>query len=246
MGTSISLELDCLYNGEEFNKLTKPLTFWKVMNDKECHFGFQYKDGLNIDTHQFNGTDKYGLYFVDLEYLPKYMFKGQIIRRVAIPDDANVYALDECFKADKIILCEKFDIKNFPYWHLNDFCLNAVKKNGLLLSYVINKTDEQIKEAVKQNGNALLFVKKSKQNYELCKTAITTTGNAIRFSKFVNDDLLNIAVNNNPFILPQLEKKEQTEKVCESACRKNRYLIEYIKSNKMRRRIENKLGNQHL
>ena len=65
--------------------------FFKLTNKAECHFGFQYKDGLNVDFIPFN---KYGscvaggLYFSDTANILDFIaFDSTYIREITIPDD---------------------------------------------------------------------------------------------------------------------------------------------------------------
>ena len=52
----------------------------------------------------------------------------------------------------------------------DEICLEAVKKNGLLLKYVENKTDEICLEAVKKNGLALWYVRDKTEEMVFVKT----------------------------------------------------------------------------
>ena len=61
------IEIGFDYSGEEFKKRCK-FTFYRITNHEENHRGFQYYDGLNIDTQAFNPTGECsagGLYFFD-------------------------------------------------------------------------------------------------------------------------------------------------------------------------------------
>ena len=54
-------------------------SFWKITNEEENHHGFQYQDGLNVDTQEFqeSGTCvKGGLYFTDSENIPNFFGYG--------------------------------------------------------------------------------------------------------------------------------------------------------------------------
>ncbi len=91
-------------------------TFYKITNYTENHNGFQYRDGLNIDTNPFGQDDfcSNGLYFYDLQYLWRYRNKGVNIRKITLPEDA-VYLEEEFYdmkkyKANKIILGDKIEI----------------------------------------------------------------------------------------------------------------------------------------
>ncbi len=91
-------------------------TFYKITNYTENHNGFQYRDGLNIDTQPFGQDDfcKNGLYFYDLQHLWRYRNMGVNVRKVTMPEDA-VYLEEEFYdmkkyKANKLVLGEKIEI----------------------------------------------------------------------------------------------------------------------------------------
>ncbi|MEM4270567.1 MAG: hypothetical protein QXO70_00555 [Candidatus Pacearchaeota archaeon] len=106
----------------DYNKV-----YFKVMNDKETHYGFKYKDGLNILQEKFDDNPKHsccagGLYFTDYKNL--HLFINMItdatyIREVTIPTDAKV-VLDlegDKWRADKIILNKRYHLwDDFDKW----------------------------------------------------------------------------------------------------------------------------------
>lgn len=172
------------------SELPKCLKYYKLTNSDECHHGFQYKTGLNIDTIPFNPTGQCspgGLYFASEVQLINHMAWGlgtaKYIRKVTFPDDARIYVEDGKYKADKIILDERniftHDPNNYMNYNSDEVCKIAVAHNGLLLKYVPNQTDEICKIAVAQHGCALQFVKK--QTYELCKLAVMQTSWALPY-----------------------------------------------------------------
>jgi hypothetical protein len=204
------------YTGEQFNKIVNEnnLILVKVLNDEENNF--QYKDGLNIDTNEFNPNgecEKGGLYFTDYIYFINfyiYKINDRIIRIIEIPNDARVYVDNEKYKADKIILNEKFKkIEKFYEKYVNNkeiflkivktngyaltyisenfkdyaICLEAVKNKGFALNYVSeNLKDYDICfEAVKKNGESLAFVSKNIINYDICLKAVKNNGNALKW-----------------------------------------------------------------
>jgi len=86
------------------------MNYYKILNETECHNGFQFQDGLNIDTVPFNPTGtclEGGIYFSRKDILT-FLNYGLWIRQVTIPEDARVYkdpeSSPEKWKADKIIL----------------------------------------------------------------------------------------------------------------------------------------------
>ena len=117
-------------------------TYYKIMNDDECHKGLQYHDGLVIDPVEFNDDPKIscvkgGIYFTTKEYLHRFFNYGKIIRPVTIPSDAKV-VLDpngDKYRADRLFFYPKkdmdfyfdkwFDKTTFPkkdYWRLAYHC----------------------------------------------------------------------------------------------------------------------------
>src|SRR5579872_2844850 len=104
--------------GSEFNELFSNQTFIKLTNETENHNGFQFVDGLNIDTIDFNPNGQCqsgGIYFTHSTLMHKWIGYApdnimRYIRKVIIPDDARIYIEKYKFKADKIILCQRVEI----------------------------------------------------------------------------------------------------------------------------------------
>lgn len=79
--------------------------YYKILPENMCCLGFQYQEGLNIDT---NKVDKerfgYGLHFANAKGILSYCNYGTMIAEVEIPKDAVVFHFGNKFKADRIIL----------------------------------------------------------------------------------------------------------------------------------------------
>ena len=81
----------------------------KFLRQDMNHFGFQYKEGLNVDTNVFYPRGSClggGLYFTTHKHRYNYCGIGPLIADVEIPLDAKVYS-DPCgtkWKSDRIIL----------------------------------------------------------------------------------------------------------------------------------------------
>ena len=126
------------------------------------HYGFQYKEGLNEDTRDFNEKENsFGLHFADQSSIMSFLEYGDdLIAEVEIPIGESIIAFkSECdnsnkYKAKRIIL------KNIrPLWTLDtfrylveecnvnvdyeDFLINAAKMNGFndIANYLKNKTE---------------------------------------------------------------------------------------------------------
>ena len=65
-----------------------PTTYYKITNKNECHHKFQYKDGLNIDTNEFQEEGSCvpnGLYFSDKEVVVLYFSANVGIKSRTFP-----------------------------------------------------------------------------------------------------------------------------------------------------------------
>jgi len=95
------------------------MQYWKILTEDLTHHGFQYKEGLNVDTIPFNPTGECspgGLYFADTYNILLFLSYGTKIARVTFPEDAQVYREIYKSKADKIILSDIVKIKNWCMW----------------------------------------------------------------------------------------------------------------------------------
>ena len=172
------------------------------------------------------------------------------ITEVIILDDSNIYFENETrFIADKlkIALNYKVEIKKFSYWSDINFCINAVKQNGMVLQYISKQTPQIITLAIKQNCYSLKFVKT--QTIEICKTAIDLSPSAIMYveNKFLteliqycgmsigyitqNNELCKLAVQQNGLALCHINK--QTKEICKLAVQQNKKAILYVKNDFM-------------
>ena len=88
---------------------------YKITNKNEEHYGLQYHDGLNIDPVPFNPSgncEPGGIYYANKDILA-FLSYGCWLRKVTIPDDAQVYenpGTPKKYKADKVILGERIKI----------------------------------------------------------------------------------------------------------------------------------------
>lgn len=106
------------------NNFNYNITYYKVTNEKECHHGYQYHDGLNILQEEFNSDPKAfcvsgGFHFTDYEHLPFYFTYGIYIREIKIPSDARIVKnpMGNKWRANKIILGKRYRIKeDFEKW----------------------------------------------------------------------------------------------------------------------------------
>lgn len=181
------VELHKVYSGIEFNKLMKDTKFYKLTNFGELHNGFQFKDGLNIDTVEFRPVGECkagGIYFTEENKINRWAGIHRYYRMVTIPDDARVYVENNKFKADKLILGARHDMTEQEMIMLRfrllgrefeeyiseslfallkdppeEFCEEVLGKNGRLLKYMTKQTDAMRLIAMKENIESIEFVK---------------------------------------------------------------------------------------
>lgn len=166
----------CLHrviSGSEFNKIFETFTF-VIMTDEEEYFNINnetnIKNGLNIVTMESDYEFKYtrkGIYFTnsDNASLCNWISYGKniikYIRKIIIPDDAQIVVCKYVFKADRLILCQREEInkeiyvksvkkncmslKNVPIefrdWRM---CMEAIRHNDIVLQYIPSHLIDEI------------------------------------------------------------------------------------------------------
>jgi ankyrin repeat protein len=119
-------------------------TFYKVTNARECHNGYQYRDGLNILKEPFNDDPKAsccpgGFYFTDVKNVFKYIDYGENIRQVTLPLSNPEFkivqdpSLDK-WRANMLVLGERHSLHDVAtYRHLIDASADINADNGNVL-----------------------------------------------------------------------------------------------------------------
>jgi len=103
--------------------------------------------------------------------------------------------------------------------------VDELKKNGMLLKYILEQTEELCLIAVKQNSNAIIHVKKPTEAIMLA--TVKQNGMAIKYIKDPSDKICEIALIQNPLVLQYI--KYQTIKMIKIACKKNPVTVSMIK-----------------
>ncbi|AGF85746.1 repeat protein [Moumouvirus goulette] len=103
----------------------KTKMYFKITNKKEKeHFGFQYKEGLNVLQRKFNNNinDLYGanrLYFFDAEYVCNHIDAGIYLREIYLPIDNpkfKIIKIGKHYGANMIIFGEKYFLGDPKTW----------------------------------------------------------------------------------------------------------------------------------
>jgi len=200
--------------------------YYKLLRADLTHYGFKYQLGLNINDEPFNQYEfSNGMYFYREEQIARWINDGDNLAVVSIPQDAQVCHFTDQSKADKIHIEKIIPLANWDRWNDLEFCLNAVRQNGLALKFVKEQTPKICLEACKENGNALEYVKE--QTPEICLEAVKENGLVLQFVKEQNSDICLEAVRQNGLALEYV--KEQTEEICLTACRNNGKALQFVK-----------------
>jgi hypothetical protein len=170
--------------GNEFNQEFKDEIFVKLSPHDENHNGLIIKEGLVIDPipfYPYGTCSEGGIYFINIKNIPdwiEYNHKCMVyFRYVTVPDDAEVYNEQNKFKASKLILSKKHDLRTYiqknksiltllnrkhPNKYLNFYfskqteneAIRLVKMDSLYFKYVIIKTPK-LYVSVFQNGHTM-------------------------------------------------------------------------------------------
>jgi len=171
--------------------------YWKVLRADLKHYGFQYREGLNIDTVHFNPSGEClpgGLYYTDTYNIPFFFHYGTKIARVTIPKGTRVHHEGNKSKADRLILSDIVDIKDWCMWKDYKVCLNAVKLDFScsVLRYVkyrdmsVDEYTEICLEAVRVHGMMLCLVNgrfAKHRYYDICVEAVKRNTDALMFAR---------------------------------------------------------------
>ena len=152
-----------ILSGTEFNKIFAKKEFYKLTKSSEVHFGFKFKDGINVDIHEFIPKlcdTPSGLHFTDIRNIPIWTDFKTYIRKVSIPDDAIVVVGHSMYKTNKIFLHERTLLKDFYMWKNLNFQFMAIKINACNLRFIKNPPECVQKMAVRINPNSLYYIEK--------------------------------------------------------------------------------------
>jgi len=136
------------------------ITYYKVTNEEECHYDFQYKDGLNVLVKPFNDDPKQsccegGLYFTTKEHIHKFYEFGVYIREVFLPTDNKDFKMvqdpeEDKWRANMLIFGKKYDMTNFD--HIKYILENINDYTENFIDYAIKNGQVDILEWFKNSG----------------------------------------------------------------------------------------------
>lgn len=195
-----------ILTGKEFS-IKCPYKLYKITNTNETHHGYQYHDGLNVDTLPFSATGECssgGLYFADEKNIGHFVDLGCYIREVIIPDDATVYIEEHKYKTNKMILGQRQNLDDYIEKNIDDLifqnpsvflylkdedkkrdiCEAVISLDGEMIKYV-KQTPKLCRLAVENNGPSIRHIKN--RTYDLCLTAVKQNGCSIIWMELIID-----------------------------------------------------------
>jgi len=97
------------------------MTYLKITNAKENHFGLQYHDGLIEDIEPFEDEKSCyfgGIHFTTHEYICRYLGHGLNVREVTVPEDANIVEDPSggSYRSSAVILGPKKSLSEVSTW----------------------------------------------------------------------------------------------------------------------------------
>ena len=105
--------------------MSEEIKYYKVLNEKRNHHGFQYKDGLNVLIEPFNDTNKSccsgGFYYTTKEHIHKFYNYGCYLYEIHLPTENKDFKMikdEDKFRSNMIILGKYYDltkIENIMY-----------------------------------------------------------------------------------------------------------------------------------
>lgn len=137
--------------------------YYKITNQNECHYGFQYEDGLNVLTEPFNG-DPYdsccpgGLYFTDINNIFKFLSYGCNLRIITLPTSNPDFKMikdpqGDKWRANQIILGERYSLhKTDTFQMLKELGANIHMDKECLLKWASRQGYFEVVKFCVENG----------------------------------------------------------------------------------------------
>lgn len=237
-------------SGTEFNKLFQAVKFIKLTNANEIHHKFQFKDGLNIDIHDFCSHGVClpgGIYFTEEKEAHNWIFYHHLIgpmkymRKVIIPDNARIYIEAYSFKSDRLILGERQQINS-------DIYLKSIKTNTGIFANLSDemKSKDVCIEYVKHSYPSLCYVPIDILDKDICIESVKSYGKSLKHVPFDMIDKLicEIAVKNDCYALKYVPSEMKDKELCMIAINYDFYTLKYIPQNQINDLIDWYVNNK--
>ena len=153
----------------------------KILNEKEFHYGFQYKQEWNISASQFNAEKDCGdgLHFTDEEHWVEWIPMGDHFREVIRTSREMVQVGDSKWRAKAIKLGPRREFSDLL--KTEEQQLKAVKKDGRVLNFIENPSEKVKLAALCENGCNIQHLDRSNEKEQI--VAVKENGWAIEYIK---------------------------------------------------------------
>lgn len=227
--------------GRKFNALYGHIQFCKLTNSTECHNGYIFKTGLNIDFRNFVPYNDYGggIYFTSFNDIHLWLnYNGErmsYLRYVTIPDDARIFYETDKVKTNKIILSEKIYIWTNFYicQHILKYSFNNyIVDHPLQYINIYNQTDMKTlyKIAFQKNGCAIMYANLHYLDEDLILTAINQNAKALQYIPYYMQtyNICFKAVSQNGWCLEFVNAELQDVVICEYAIKDCPHTVQFV------------------
>lgn len=126
------------------------MDYFKILNSNLNQYGFQYKEGLNVD---YPTKEKRGLYFTDKDHILGYLEIGTMIAKVTVPSNVIIHTQDAgAMYANKIILSDIMEIWNLDNFKkmVEEWDINISKYGDWLVDIAYMEGGKEIADYIKQ------------------------------------------------------------------------------------------------
>lgn len=126
------------------------MDYFKILNSELNHYGFQYKEGLNVDYHT---KEKRGLYFTDKDHILGYLEMGTVIAKVTVPSNVIIHTQDAgAMYANEIILSDIMEIWNLDNFKkiVEEWSINISKYGDWLVNIAYMESGKEIANYIKE------------------------------------------------------------------------------------------------
>jgi hypothetical protein len=191
----------------------------KILNEKECHYGFQYKQGLNSCRDYIKRIKcKNGFHFTDTDHWMEWIEYGTHFRQVT--DVKDLESFRDKYKCSAFILGPRRELMS-----TEALALAVVRKSGCAIQYLENPSEALKLAAVKQNGRAIQYIRGPSEAVQLA--AVQQDEDAIRDIENPSERVQMAVLEKNVYAIEFI--KNPSDRIALIAVLQDVYSIKFIR-----------------
>ena len=176
---------------------TKGSQIHLIVNTKKLYMIAGNNDYANIITISNDSRVTY----IEREDCTFFAVTKIAIKKIILVEDNAIW--ENQHDCNVVVKYNPMLLKYVKKWQTHQMCLEAVRKDGIILQYVLEKTEDICVAAVTQNVKSFRFV--SNKSLLLCKLVCSIDANTIRIIPHdMQDDCFDIIMKNDPNIINSL------------------------------------------